>query len=415
MNARAPRATSANDSGPPVLLSLGQLSRFLVVVTAAAGGIVFAEPAPVDALMMGLTVLLPIAGLVRITRTLVLHLALWLVVGVGAVISSAVSGDVAKSSFHTVISFYLYLSMFVIAAFVAADPRRHAGLILKGYLIGAMIAAGAALIGYFNFLPGAFELFTKFGRASGTFKDPNVFGPFLVPAILYCIHLVIERRPAIGLSALAAALVLSLAVLLSFSRGAWFNLAVAGLVFGYLTLVTTRAPGERARLVLLGGLAAIAVIGMIIAALQVEAVAKLMAERSQLTQGYDVGPEGRFGGQEKAFGLVLSNPLGIGATQFAAVHHHEDVHNVYISMMLNAGWLGGLAYIGAVALTLALGLVYALRVTPTRPYFLIAYAALIGNVAEGYVIDTDHWRHFYLLLALILGLMAGEQARREPR
>jgi hypothetical protein len=27
-------------------------------------------------------------------------------------------------------------------------------------------------------------------------------------------------------------------------------------------------------------------------------------------------------------------------------------------------------------------------------------------VAEGFVIDTDHWRHFFLLLGLIWGLAA---------
>lgn len=40
--------------------------------------------------------------------------------------------------------------------------------------------------------------------------------------------------------------------------------------------------------------------------------------------------------------------------------------------------------------------------------FLVAYAAFLGVVVEGAIIDTDHWRHFYLLLALIWGLMAGQ-------
>ena len=26
---------------------------------------------------------------------------------------------------------------------------------------------------------------TRYGRATGLFKDPNVFGPFLVPALIY--------------------------------------------------------------------------------------------------------------------------------------------------------------------------------------------------------------------------------------
>ena len=38
-----------------------------------------------------------------------------------------------------------------------------------------------------------------------------------------------------------------------------------------------------------------------------------------------------------------------------------------------------------------------------------AVAAFIGEMAEGFVIDTDHWRHFYLLLGIIWGLAAVTQ------
>ena len=34
-----------------------------------------------------------------------------------------------------------------------------------------------------------------------------------------------------------------------------------------------------------------------------------------------------------------------------------------------------------------------------------AFAAFAGNVVEGVVIDTDHWRHVYVLLALLWGMM----------
>ena len=38
----------------------------------------------------------------------------------------------------------------------------------------------------------------------------------------------------------------------------------------------------------------------------------------------------------------------------------------------------------------------------------VAFAALVGHVVEGFVIDTDHWRHFYLLMGVVWGLMAGD-------
>ena len=42
--------------------------------------------------------------------------------------------------------------------------------------------------------------------------------------------------------------------------------------------------------------------------------------------------------------------------------------------------------------------------TPWQPYLVTALAAFVGEVLEGVVIDTDHWRHFFLLLGMIWGL-----------
>ena len=75
-------------------------------------------------------------------------------------------------------------------------PYKHTHLIMHAYCFAAALAAVAALVGYFNVLPGSFELFTKHSRAAGTFKDPNVFGPFLVPPILYLMHRMLTRGVA---------------------------------------------------------------------------------------------------------------------------------------------------------------------------------------------------------------------------
>ena len=52
--------------------------------------------------------------------------------------------------------------------------------------------------------------------------------------------------------------------------------------------------------------------------------------------------------------------------------------------------------------------------TPWQPYLIAAVAAFVGEVAEGFVIDTDHWRHFFLLLGMIWGLASATftQARQ---
>ena len=381
----------------------------LVWLAVASGAIVFTEPAPVDLFTISLIILLPVMGLVAIKPTLIVVLSFWLAAAAAAFVASAYSSDIARSSIHSGISVYLYVATFVFAAFIAKKPVAHTKLVLHAYQWAAFITAIAGLIGYFGLAPGADQLFTKFGRATGTFKDPNVYGPFLVPALLYAIHQCISRPlPRIGVPVLMV-LFLSFAILLSFSRGAWINMAIALAIYGYCSFISATANLLRLKMIALGATGAFVILGSLAAATQIDAIGKLLEERAQLSQSYDEGPEGRFGGHEKAKRLILENPLGIGAGTFTEIHHHEDVHNVYLSMFLNAGWLGGLLFISMCALTSLYGLRHAFKRTASQPLFVIALAAFIGNVIEGFVIDIDHWRHFYLLMAIVWGLMLGDR------
>jgi O-antigen ligase len=385
------------------------LSLAAVWVTFATSGIVFSEPAPVDVLSAGLLVLLPVVGLTRTSPLLLTYLSLWLVAAAGAYLASTLSRDMADSLTHTTVSLFLYLVSFVVAAFVARRPVAHTRLILSAWMFAGLVAGAAGLIGYMAVLPGAYELFTKFGRAAGTFKDPNVFGPFLVPPFLYCLHLAMTRQFSLAMVALAGAGFFAVAVLLSFSRGAWLNLALATLLYTWLAFVTAPGTMQRARIIALSGVGALVVAGTVAVALQFDTVADLLSQRASLTQSYDVGPDGRFGGQQKALHLILDNPLGIGAQQFTPVYHHEEVHNVFLSIILNAGWIGGGAYWIIVGLTLVLGFRHALQATAWRPLFIIAYSAFVATALEGWIIDSDHWRSFYTQMAIIWGLMSAPQ------
>jgi hypothetical protein len=53
--------------------------------------------------------------------------------------------------------------------------------------------------------------------------------------------------------------------------------------------------------------------------------------------------------------------LGIGALEFARSYHNEDVHQVYLNMFLNTGWIGGTLYFFLVMTTLVLGLRQTMR------------------------------------------------------
>src|SRR6185295_19537415 len=110
---------------------------------------------------------------------------------------------------------------------------------------------------------------------------------------------------------------------------------VAVAIYGVLHLLTARRTRVRLKFASLTAAAMSAVAAVVLIALQVDEVAGLLEERAAWTQSYDEGPEGRFGGQQKAAGLILQHPLGIGAQQFVPRYHHEEPHNVYLAMLLN--------------------------------------------------------------------------------
>ncbi len=159
-------------------------------------------------------------------------------------------------------------------------------------------------------------------------------------------------------------------------------------------------------------LAGVFVVGLFAAAQSVPQIAEVMGTRATLEQPYDVGPNGRFGGQIKALDLILTHPLGIGALEFARVYHDEDAHEVYLSMFLNAGWIGGTLYLAVVLLTLGLGFRQVVYERGGNGHSAVLVAAFIGMAFEGVVIDTDHWRHFYLLMAMIWGMALAAPDRR---
>ncbi len=403
--ARAPREVGAG---------IRRLALFYLWVTIATGAVVFSEPAPYDVLMVGAILILPLTGLAPLTRGLAPYLLLLTGIVAGGFVATTQAGLLDVPTKHVAITLYLAASSVVMAAFFAERPERRIRFVMGAYMTAAVIAAAAALIGYFSLVPGAYDLFTEFGRARGTFKDPNVLGAFLVPALLYAFNALLTAR--LVRASLWAILmpILLFGTLLTFSRGAWLNLAVALVLYAYLTVITAATNRERLKLAVCVALAAALAIGVFAAAQTIPQVADLLGERITLEQSYDVGPEGRFGGQKKAAELVMTHPLGIGALEFARVYHNEDVHEVYLNMFLNTGWIGGTLYLFLVFATLLLGFRRAMYDKGGSGLSNVVLAAFFGMAVEGFVIDTDHWRHLYLIMAMVWGLAiaqaSGERA-----
>ena len=252
-------------------------------------------------------------------------------------------------------------------------------------------------------------MFTKYDRAAGAFQDPNVFGPFLALPGIYLLHRLMTGRPLMMAALCGAAAGHRRRHLSSRFRAAPGACSAASSIL----LDRRTVPAKRKRRLPAAhrcderrGLPA-ACLRAADRPADPERGADLFTTRAQLVQDYDGARLGRFARYGIGFMLALEKPFGIGPLVFGQIYG-EDTHNIWLKTLMDYGWLGFVAYLTMICWTLAAGFRILFRNRPWQPYLLCAYVVLIGHIALGTVIDTDHWRHFYLLLGLIWGAIGLE-------
>ena len=387
-----------------------QLLNIVLFVTVLTSSIAFIEPSPHDALMLVLAGAC-VAARVPFDRKLVPLLLLLIVWLIGGCLSLIQVGDQQPPIQYVGTSFYLAFAAIMFACLFREGDLGRLLILRRAYILAALIASAAGYIGFFHVAPHA-DIFLDNERVSATFKDPNVYGPFLVfPLLLLIIGLM---RRGLRLSTLVVMLILLGGLFLSFSRGAWFHFVLSAVVAVMILTAITPDPRLRARIALFGVAAAAATVLLVTAMISIESVRDLFFERASAIQPYDIGPGGRFWLQRVALDTILEHPNGLGPFEFSRIFGGQQ-HDVYMQGFLVYGWLGGAAYLAFVLTTLALGLRTVLIPTPWQDYLIAAYAGFVGEACEGFIVDTDHWRHFFLLLGLIWGLTAATINLRRGR
>src|SRR5580704_12249676 len=203
---------AADDAGPFSALAQ-RLLNVILFVTVLTSSIAFIEPSPHDGLMMLL--LVASVGFDRKLIPLLLLIVLWLV---GGLLSLIQVGDQAKDIQYAGTSIYLGIAAVMFACLFCDGNLVRLAILRRGYILAALIATAAGYIGFFHLVPGA-GIFLDNDRVSGTFKDPNVFGPFLIFPIVWL--LISQLLRGIKLLDVAVLMILLGGLLLSFSRGAW--------------------------------------------------------------------------------------------------------------------------------------------------------------------------------------------------
>ncbi len=401
-------AALAHDAMEPRsrVLSTRAVRNACVWMLFASGWLVFIEPAPFEIAFAVVFVVFLLTGM---TLSMLYLPLIVLLIGynIGGGLSLIGVAEDTRSIWFVVISAYMAVMALVIACIFSEDTKRRLELMKSGYTLAAVIASIAGIIGYFD-IAGSADLLTLYGRAKGTFKDPNVYGTFVVLPFVYLVQgffLGTHRRPLLAGSAL---LIIAFGLFLSFSRGAWAVAVAAAMLCALLTFITSGSNKQRIRMVAIA-IAGVALFAAILTvALQFESIRSTFEVRASLDQSYDQGETGRFGNQRRSIPLLLELPNGFGPLQFRE-YFPEDPHNTFLNAFASYGWLGGISYLGLIASTLIVGWSLVFRKTPWQQESIAIWSSLFFLILQGLQIDTDHWRHFYVLLGLTWGLMLASQ------
>lgn len=383
------------------------LLKALVAVWIFSGGFVLIEPSPYEVLFIG-TFAIALAGGLKLHRDTLPLLGLILLFTPFALIAvfQVRYMDVFEALIFTLVTVFLMITSYFAANFVAQAPFAHMRLIGWAYIVAALIAAVVGTLAYLGLLPGE-GIFLLYGRAKAFFKDPNVFGPFLILPAMFLLQRALLGGPRQALIGGGLYLVLFVGVFVSFSRGAWGHLALSSAMVFLLCFFLEAKAQDKVRMLLLAIGGVMALSAALLALLSIDSVAALFAERFSLTQNYDTGETGRFGRIGYALDVALSNPWGIGPQEFSFMRITELPHNTYINVIHAYGWGGALAYFVLAAATIWLGIAALAKRSPNRLLMIPVFSTIVPLFMLAAIIDTDHWRHWFLLVGLVWGISAG--------
>jgi hypothetical protein len=298
-----------------------------------------------------------------------------------------------------IIDIYLFLFFFVLTSL----GNRVKNIIDKDYLFNSLMKAWA-FAGTINILAGLFGYATgrtfllgteiiRFGvRLKGFFKDPNVLGPFLVPVAIYYLFLFFSKQRR-SIWNLILFIFFSGGVFLTFSRAAWLNLFISTVALMFMLIPYRKARRKIAIFIIIIGvfLVTFLEISKNINVLDIN-LYDFFTGRLGL-QSYDIE---RFSAQKEFMDVmnhsVYSLVFGIGPgnyERFAKMAAHS----------LFARYIGERGIFGLITFVLFIGIVvYEAR---KSHYKKILIPILLGQFVNSLFIDSLHWRHLWMLVAVI--------------
>jgi O-antigen ligase len=392
------------------LISDSKYSLSLVWVIVAVSPIVFIEPGLTDILSI-LALGLFIAFGMRVPPyfgAACLFLGLYLVANIAA-------GLMAPEPMATIrsisVRIFMALSFLLFTCLIYENPTKVLTKVWNAYIVAVLISISAGIIGYYQLI-GPNEQLIENGRVRALFKDPNVYGPFIVPVALF---LLARLETISGIKALAYSLLLAFCLfglLLGFSRGSWINFAAALILYFFLRIRTQKSKLKRRRVITIGASLIIGGIILIGLVASTEKVQTMMDKRLKIVQYYDTGEGGRLTRQLEVMRSITVTPLGIGPGQSEQEYFFKKApHNLYLHVLIESGWIGGFSFYAFILFTLWRGTRFIRLAHDLDGIHIAAYCCLVGVLIQSAFIDSTHWRHLFLLFAMVWGPLLAWQTK----
>src|SRR5947209_4850211 len=242
-------AAAMTSAAPRLFRSVERLRGALLWLTGFAGAIVFMEPSPYEVASL-LTIFVFVCTGLTLRPGLLPLFVLMLLYNTGFSLAVLQITDQSKPITWVAVSWYLSLTAVFFAAMLGQNTQERLSLLMRGTTMAAVLASAIAILSYFHLLGSASDLFLLYDRAHATFNDPNVLGAFLILPSLLALQRILNGKFTDAARASVLLGLFAIAVLLSFSRAAWGQLAFTGALLMFFTFVTSRSPTERARIIL---------------------------------------------------------------------------------------------------------------------------------------------------------------------
>ena len=399
------RAALAPSGAPPLRVDAQRIVNAVFALQVFSGMISLIEPSPYDFVTL-LAIPVWVLGGFKLHKAVLPILLLWVVFESAGFLALMPYWSEPDSRLYQLQSLYLIVTALFFTVFFSERSVERATVCLNAYSVGAVVSAFVGLLGYLDVAGLGASLTTVESRVSGTFKDPNVFGSYLVLAATYLLQLLLFGTARRALLTLGSLILVLIGVFISYSRGSWGATLGAMLIMSVSGYLTADDRAMRKRIVTTGALAvALAAVAML-GALSNGNVREFFLQRAAVTQEYDEGVTGRFGNQLRSLPMLVERPEGFGPLRYRLIFQLEP-HNSYIGAFANDGWLGGFAWFAIVLSTGFVGFRLMVKRSPVRRLAQVFWPSLFVLLLQGFQIDIDHWRQLFLCFGAVWGMEAG--------